>query len=78
MTESDRLQQQLESGTLTENESCEVLQRLIDVERERRGIAMNLPSIPEYVRKEDGFIRVYTFFTWSERLSIPRVELKKP
>lgn len=36
------------------------LQRLIDDERERQGIAMNLPDIPEYLRKVPGFIRVYS------------------
>lgn len=38
MNESDRLQQQIASGKLTEDEELFALQRIIDLERERIGI----------------------------------------
>ena len=38
MTESDRLQQQIASGTLAEDEQLSALQRIIELERERLGI----------------------------------------
>lgn len=44
---------------MDEEQELRELQRLIDDQRERQGIAMNLPSIPEYILKQDGFIRVY-------------------